>query len=694
MTTEEMVDELSTMGKRVSPRLLIESVLYYYAAITLNKYNFRKSTGSSHITYFGLFFGRSSLGKDYTMNVIEKLFDLEKYPALMMAYYRNQIDMLPEEPDDIQEIRRYMPKSITVGIEGTSEGLYQVIQSQKSSNFGSLNLESREFTEHIMSSAGLLSKLKELSDGYLKAKIIKGDDQTELKADLVNIVTNFMALGSKQGANHEAKKELKRIVSSGLYRRTFIVDSNQLVEQNKVETNFKKTEEYLEALNENFTADFKERRKQDIFSEVFMEQTQCYTNRLEEIDTELITRAHENQLNEFAQYDTGSLNIIESLAHIICFLEWDPKVSSKHLNKAFSFFERTRVTVEDTFKSVHPYKLMYDLLKLKENMTISEMAEFESDIPIAKTKVLDNVALLEELCYRKDEILIKNEGKVTRFRIEALPVNKLDKLIFSIHDEGKMQYAINFKPLEMTWDQVKKLVVSEKVESFTTAHYEPSTKALDGHRAAKNYIEGANVIAFDIDEGMTISEAQELLSEFTYLIYTSKSHNIEKYNYRDRFRILFPIKNTFYVTVDQHKQLYINIELFLGITNNDIQTRNPSRLWYTNPNAILYENQGQLLDITPLLPSTDKSDDYLPKMNYINEQEDSGQISARVSGIIKWALVNATPGSRNTTLFKLGKFLKDINEEYEHQIISVNNMLNEPLHSSDLNTIIRSVNGK
>ncbi len=98
---------------------------------------------------------------------------------------------------------------------------------------------------------------------------------------------------------------------------------------------------------------------------------------------------------------------------------------------------------------------MYDLLKLKENMTISEMAEFESEIPISKHSVGDNIALLEELCYRKDELLIKNEGKVTRYRIEHIPINKLDKLVFSLHDEGKKEFAINYKPVELTWEQVK-----------------------------------------------------------------------------------------------------------------------------------------------------------------------------------------------------------------------------------------------
>jgi len=691
MTLEEMLDELESMGRRKTPRSLIESVLFYYAAIIINKYNIRKTSGSKHIKYFGLFFGESGVGKDFTMNEIEKLFDLSNYSKIMFAYYRKQIENLPEEPDNIKEILRYMPKSTTIGVEGTSEGLYQVIQSQKLSGFGSLNLESREIGEHISSSSGLLSKLKELSDGYLKSKIIKGDDNTEMKEDVNNIIANFLGLGSKKGATSDSRKELKRIASSGLYRRTFIIDSKQRVEKNLLETNIANTQKHISEINEKHKQDFVARTKLNLYNEKFIEHSEQYKIRLEEIDNELIEKAYKNQLNEFIQYDTGSLEIIESLAHIIAFLENDDIVDKHHLEQSFLFFKRTRETIEDTFKSIRPYRIMYDLLKLKDDMTISEMAEFDADIPISKSQMIDNIQLLEELCYRKDEILFKSDGKVTRYKILPLPINKLDKLIFSLHTEGKKEFAINFKPVELTWEQVSQLVVSKVTESFCPTHFEPSAKALHGHREAKSYKEGANIIAFDIDNGMTIKEAQMLLSEFTYLIYTTKSHKIQAYNFIDRFRILIPTKNTFYVTSEQYKQLYINIEEFLGIQNNDIQTRNVSRLWYTNPNATIYQNVGELLDVTPLLPNTDKSDSYLPKMNIINEKERSGDISNRVAGIVKWAIANAIPGQRNTTLFKMGCFLKDIGEDYQNTVISVNNMIYDPLTKKDIRAMIRSI---
>ena len=412
-----------------------------------------------------------------------------------------------------------------------------------------------------------------------------------------------------------------------------------------------------------------------------------YERELEFIDDDLVERAQNDQLNEFAQYNTGSLEMIIDLSHIIAFLEWETEVTEKHLYKAYDFMVRTRDSIEDTFKQIHPYKVMYDLLKLKDNMTISEMAEFEAIIPTAKHKIMDAVSLLEELCYRKDETLHKNEGKVTRYRIEKLPVNKLDKLIVSVHNEGQKEFAINFQPLELNWDQLKKLTTSEKVESFCTSHFESTTKAPAGHREAKSYIEGSNLIAFDIDDGMTIVEAQELLKEYKYIIYTSKSHKIEKYNYRDRFRILLPTKNKFYVTSDQHKGLYMNIEEFLGLKNNDVQTRNVSRLWYTNPKAEIFENEGDLLDVTFLLPSTDKSDNYLPKMNAINDSMDSGEMSTREAGYIKWFLMNTVEGTRHQNLTQAYYFFRDIGVDPDEGVRKLNAMLAHPMTDQEMKFI-------
>ena len=689
-----MVQYLSTAGRRKTDPIIWEAVLYYFGSIALNKYAWRKYDNKP-IRYYAIIFSGSGSGKNYSMDIVRSLFSLDNYAEAMMSWFLRNASNGEMDKKDKEEIIRYMPKSITVGIEGTAEGLYMVAQSQVSSGFGSLNLESVEFGENITGSAALLSKLKELRDGVMKAKIIKGDDSQEMRRDIEDIISNFIGLGSKKNTTTESRKEFNRIASSGLYRRTFMIDSKQDIAKNDQETNLEPLKEYIDALNEHHRESFLTLIDNNFFGTQEFEYHESYHTKLDEIDDWLINRANDNKLNEYYEYDVGSLDIIEDLAHIIAFLEWDYEVSEYHLEKAFRFFKKTRESVEDIFKSIHPYRIMYNLLKLKPEMTISEMAEIDSEIPIQKTKVKDNLDLLRELCYRNGEVLVENIGAVTRYKIDELPSNDLKHLIFSLSTDNKGKYAINFVPAELTWEQVKQLVVSQKAESFILSHFEPSSKAPDGHRHKDYHIPGGNVVAFDIDEGMTIDEAKEILKEYKYLIYTTKSHQKEKNGVIcDRFRIIMPTKTSYFIHAEQYKEFYENVENLIGISSNDPQTRNASRLFFTNPEAEVIENDGTLLDITLCLPNTNKAEAMMPKIDEINQiAEEGGEVERRIAGMMKWTLQNATPGNRNNSLYRFGAFIRDLGLDPESYIVQINEMLSEPLTTKEIRLLTRSVKG-
>ena len=112
-----------------------------------------------------------------------------------------------------------------------------------------------------------------------------------------------------------------------------------------------------------------------------------------------------------------------------------------------------------------------------------------------------------------------------------------------------------------------------------------------------------------------------------------------------------------------------------------------------NGSGLVITNEGELLDVTFLLPNTDKSEDYIPKMQAINEEyeADETENSKRIMGITKWALLHAHKGSRNETLYRLGAFIRDIGENPRPHIDRVNNMISEPLNEREINTICRSL---
>ena len=699
MTIDEILDGLETIGNRKSHRYIWAASLFYHAAIMLSRYSIRKTIGQREsITFYGLVFAPSAHGKTYSIHKVEKMFKLENYPAAMMSFYDNNVSNLPEMPTDYDDVIRYMPKSTTSSLDGTKEGLYSITYAQRMSDYGSLNLYTDEFGDIISSSSDMLNKVKELYDGTYKSKIVKGNSDTSVKPDIKNIICNMIAIGTKSGISSEDSKELKKIATSGLYRRSWIIDiPADDIEHNDAVSREHEIATYISDLDQQYKDIFKYKYNEDYGNrETYIETTNEYNERLDEIDKELIEKANADKLNQFKQYDTGSLEIIINLSYIIGILEASDIITLDHLTKAYDFFEETRKTVVDTFTINHPYKSMYNLLKQRSNMTITEMIEFDDTIPMMKTKLMDNIAMLDELCYRHGEVLSQTKGKVIRYSINELEKNDLTNLIVSVHDEGDGAYAINFKPFETSWEMLKKIIVSENIESFVAAHFEPSIKAPDGHRKQDCYITGANLIIFDIDNGLSLEEASSLLQPYKYIFYTTKSHKSEKSNGEDRFRIIIPTKTNFYIEPAQHKDLYINLEQFIGLKENDTQTRNVSRLWFTNSEAEVFENEGELLDVTPFLPGTEKSESFLPKLNELNGDYsiNMSDNAKRIVGMKKHCLLTASEGNRNISLFNLAAFILDLGEDPDSDVYAVNSMLSSPLEDSEIKQILRSARNK
>jgi hypothetical protein len=695
MLVSEILDDLETIGNRKSHRYIWAASLFYHASIMLSRYGIRKTVGQREaITFYSLLFASSGIGKSFSISQVEKMFKLENYTKAMLSFYENNISALPEAPDDYDDVIRYMPKSTTLSLDGTKEGLYSIAYAQSMSGYGSLNLYTDEFGDIISSSTDMLNKVKELYDGTYKAKIVKGNNDSSIKPDIKNIICNMIAIGTKSGISSEDAKELKKIVTSGLYRRSWVIDIPIAdIEINDLDSRQVEIANYIAELDKNYKDIFLYKIQQDYGNrETYIEVTNDYSNRLKEIDKELIDRANSDKLNQFKQYDTGSLELIIDLSYIIGVLEASDIIDVNHLEQAYDFFNETRETVAETFTINHPYKSMYNLLMQRNNMTITEMIEFDDTIPMMKTKVADNVAMLSELCYRHGKVLNQTMGKVVRYSIEELEENDLTNLIVSVHDEEDGAYAINFKPFETSWEMLKKIVVSSNIESFVAAHFEASLKAPDGHRKQDCYISGANLIIFDIDNGLSLEEASSLLQPYKYIFYTTKSHRSEKSNGEDRFRIIMPTKTNFYIEPAQHKELYINLEQFIGLKKNDTQTRNVSRLWFTNPEAEVFENEGDLLDVTPFLPGTEKAEAFLPKLNALsaNYEPNMSDNAKRIVGMKKHCLLNAAEGSRNISLFNLATFILYLGEQPEEHVYSVNQMLSKPIDDTEIKQILRS----
>jgi hypothetical protein len=715
MEIKDIVQLLTTIGRRKTQDKIWETTLYYYTSIMINRYGLKKSIAhmKKDIKFFAFLFAQSSAGKSFTVSTIEKIFTnaLTNYNYTMEQKLKLQIQKIKEaghqiDEDDVNKLFRYLPKSPTISLNGTAEGLYEVCNSQLLSNFGSFNLFNDEFGDIINKSSDTLNQLKELYDGSWKAKIIKGDtDKQQLTEDLRGIVSNVYGIGSNKALDSGSSQLLYKLLSSGLFRRSFIIN----VKTSDIEVN--KAEDELELLQNYFSEVddwLKDHKKKAIEKkeELFIHFSDEAEEEIQNIEQSLIDRYNENKLNELSEYDTGATEIIVDLACLIAIIEKSMTVELKHIKYAFKYFIDTRTTVADLLNKVHHHVIIFNMLKqTNQAMSWTELLEYNPNLPTTQIKVKDIISLLKEYAYQKGYRLHEIEGYTTKYKIEELPVINLEKdkfiLSFVCPDESdKREKAIMFKPVEVDWNTITtKLVTSQKTSSFTVSHFLQSTKTEPydcSHRKDDLFIEGQNLLAFDIDDDMTLEEAKEKLKEYTYCIYTTKSHQKEKNGIIcDRFRVLIPTDKKFYVPKTKYKELYKNVEQLLGI-ENDSATRNPTRLFYTNPDAEVLTNIGSLLSIECCIPSTDKEIDYNKRINFIYDNLDDDELTRRAHGFIKWFIANTNLGTRNDNLYKASKYAMELYQgdvnQVEYFVELLNSQLSEPLPEHEVNTILRRRN--
>ena len=132
------------------------------------------------------------------------------------------------------------------------------------------------------------------------------------------------------------------------------------------------------------------------------------------------------------------------------------------------------------------------------------------------------------------------------------------------------------------------------VKIATTRHY--STGIFDNnHRTTKNFLQ-AQSIGIDVDDGMTIDEAQVRFGDYKHLIMPSKSHRKEKNGVVcDRFRVILFLEDTITSPQDFKATWYALQKL---CPEMDKQCKDPSRFYYPSTEVVSRRDEGKLWPVT------------------------------------------------------------------------------------------------
>jgi len=688
---DTIVSYINNNGKFNTQKEIIENALWFtvssYAGLCQPK--IIHNGLETHLNYFGISVAPSSAGKDFSLKYIQKMFNINssKYAESIKAGYIEATKSIDGNFADIDidgtkvPLSSFLPNDLTINIEGTPEGLYLRALALSKSFLGSLNIVNNEIMDIVRGSN--LNRMKELFDGEFNAKIIK----SSINENISNINANMLLFGSSVGlkSNQETYSMFNNAMSSGIYRRAFIYylePRTQTLRQKKDVVDESIIEYAVGNLKAFMSKSVNRLKGEDVCIYFDNEETYLY---LDVIYEKLLDFSNKNINDERFSSEMGSLQKIVKLSALHAILH-NRNITKEDIDYAYDFNIRCRATVSSLFNTEPPHKRIYKILKTS-NQALSKSEVLERDI-FQRSTFNEDIDLVSEYCYRKNEVLNIVGSKVKKYIITKLPENKLNEIIVSVCAENHGARSFDFIPIEIPFfdseNSLEKLVVTEKKDSFTLCHFNKKGKAQFGYRSIETAKPNQNCIAFDFDGGSRIEDTIELMKQFTYIIYTTKSHTEENH----RYRLLLPTKTNFYVDNEQHKGLLKNIGDLLGLPTFDVSTRNIDRLWFTNPNAKVYTNKASLLDIECCIPETEIAEKQLVKADA--ENIDDITADKRIYGMIKYTIANAYKGNRNNALFRLYAFVKDLKPDEAGEITyRVNAMINDPLTEREIQKIIR-----
>jgi len=686
---DELIKYVMDRSDRTVDPAMVETMVYWFLSVVINKKKRHIVLGRNKIliNFYGLVFAKSNSGKSYILNLLLDLFDEKGYTFMLNSLFDARTKALPNgDKADVALQKKFIKAFPPIKKDSTTQAIHKAAEAISTAAFtnGSFNIYSDELFANA--SQPILDMLVEGHDGIYKAPMIKGnkDDLFLEYTDISDLTTNVLGLSSVAAVMKDQKALSKFIgeMERAWFKRSYVYfnDSFQPVakEAEDIRTNTLSLElrHLLDMGKESVTECIEDITISPEAMEIFNEHRKIFING--EIKSEF------NHLLDI--YKTLKL------AGIICTADHRSTITSKDFQEALSYDYRAFTMATNFCTLEHPHIRAYQKL---ERVSLYENELVENGLlPAAKNARKDTIELVEQLAYTKNKRLVIAGSKVKKLSIEELEINKLDKMVIATSSKvsTKPEMEIDFNSQEVPFfgaGMTVQALITSPVQSYCLNHFEATDKAPNGHRKKEYVIPGQNMIAWDIDEGMSIVDIQMVLKQYIYILYTTKSHQKEKNGIIcDRFRVIMPTKTMFYVNPEEHKGLYENLSNVLNIPSYDVATRNQGRLWFTSPGAKVYiEPDGELLDVRCCIPDTETANKIIPTIEKLQEPQDDDETGRRIYGMQKHTIMKGIGGNRNNAIFALAKFLKDvggdINIAYE-----TNQMLMAPLIETEVQTII------
>lgn len=694
--SEKVVETLINKTQNNNPLFFRVLVAFYFTKVaSMMRCNIKThDRGIIPVNLYAINLAPSGTGKTFSSNILEEevinkfksIFLKATFPVLaennIIKIANERASKYAEDPDLMlektqKEFSELGPLLFSFD-SGTSPALKQMRQKLLMATAGSANLVVDEIGSNLVSNTEILNTFLELYDvGKVRQKLVKNTSDNKRSEEIEGRTpANMMLYGtpSKLLNGSKTEDEFYSMLDIGYARRCIFgyakkvkklgnLTAQEVYDKLTDSSNDKFLEDLSDSLGDlgkiqNF--DINLTMSKDV-ALLFIEY-RLFCEQLAEEYREHEEIAKAEMCHRY--YKTLKL------AGAYAFIENKIEIEEEDFYAAVALVEESGKAFREILAREKNYiKLAKYIASINKEITQVDLVE---DLPFyrgSESQKKELINLATAYGYKNSIIIHKSYiDNIEFFKGETLEKTNLDEVIIS-HSQD---LAVDYEEALAPFSKLHQLTTLDNFH-YTAHHFR------EGHRSKDKVKEGFNLVILDVDEGITLKAAKELLKGYTALFCTTKRHT-EQHN---RFRIIMPISHIVKLSPEKYTAFMQNIYEWLPFKIDD-QTQDIARKWESYNGEYHYQI-GKLLDVMIFIPETKKQEEQSKK------QIDSGSLN----NLERWFLLNTDTGNRSNQLIKYAYVLVDMGQsmtECRANILDFNKKLKTPLPEPEIDkTIMASV---
>lgn len=707
---EEIADVLSNKTQNTDRKFFRVMIAYFLskmaASMRVNIYT--KDRGLIPVNMYALALAVSGSGKGFSVNILEQeflrgfkdRFMNDTFPIIAESNLQKMAEdrALRKTDGDVSEEKSRLDREFAQAgalaftfDSGTPAAVKQMRHKLLLAVCGSINLQIDEIGSNLVGNTDVLNVFLELYDqGLIKQKLTKNTNENTRSEEVEGKTpTNMLLFGtpSKLLDGGKTEDEFYSFLDTGYARRCIFAYGerhraaevmtpaeiyNRLSNLNNEKAIGKWTDMFIELADPvryNTTIQVED----DVGIELITYRVWC------EQRSDAMPEHEEIRKAEMSHRYFKALKLAGSLA----FIDGHPIITMDNMYQAFKMVEESGDSFQRVFNREKNYvKLCKYICSVSSEQTHADLTE---TLPFYKggTSVRNEMMQLAIAWGYRHHMIIKRtffEG-IEFFKGETLKETDLSKMILSWSNHVAYNYTNESAPFD------KLSTLTQGAGLHWVNHHLAAGSMGNGHRTEENASLGFNMVVLDVDGTAKLEVVRELFKEYTYQIYTTKSHTDDDHH----FRVILPIKYVLELDADEFKEFMQNVYTWLPF-EMDAQTGQRARKWSSYDGGQLFMNEGELLDPMSFIPKTSRNDDYKQTMIELSS----------LNNLERWFAQRMTSGQRNNQMLRFAMMLVDSGMDFfsvENAVKSFNNKLSDKLPEKELDatvlvTVAKKISGK